>query len=383
MFAAAEARAAGYGGIAAVSRATGLAPSTIGRGLKELAGTGLEGDRIRRHGGGRKALLVSDTKLLDDLLTLVAPSERGDPMSPLRWTCKSLRRLAAELRALGHRISHTVVGEVLKQQKFSLQGNRKTREGDSHPDRDAQFAYINESVTRMLAGQQPVISVDTKKKELVGDFKNGGREWRPRGDPEEVRVHDFLIKELGRAVPYGVYDLAANEGWVSVGIDHDTAAFAVQTIRSWWHNVGHQQYPGARCLTITADGGGSNGSRVRLWKYQLQKLADELGMEINVHHLPPGTSKWNKIEHRLFSFISMNWRAKPLVSYRVIVDLISATTTDAGLKVRCELDKKSYPKGIVVSDQEMAKIKILRADFHGEWNYTIRPRNEIDRAVNF
>ena len=383
MFAAAEARAAGYGGIAAVSRATGLAASTIGRGLKELAAAGVEGDRIRRHGGGRKALLVSDSKLLDDLLTLVAPSERGDPMSPLRWTCKSLRRLAAELRALGHRISHTVVGEVLKQQKFSLQGNRKTREGDSHPDRDAQFAYINESVTRMLAGQQPVISVDTKKKELVGDFKNGGREWRPRGDPEEVRVHDFLIKELGRAVPYGVYDLAANEGWVSVGIDHDTAAFAVQTIRSWWHNVGHPQYPGASCLTITADGGGSNGSRVRLWKYQLQKLADELGMEINVHHLPPGTSKWTKIEHRLFSFISMNWRAKPLVSYRVIVDLISATTTDAGLKVRCELDKKSYPKGIVVSDQEMAKIKILRADFHGEWNYTIRPRNEIDRAVNF
>ena len=382
MFAAAEARAAGYGGIAAVSRATGLAASTIGRGLKELAAAGLEGDRIRRHGGGRKALLVSDAKLLDDLLALVAPSERGDPMSPLRWTCKSLRRLAAELRALGHRISHTVVGEVLKQQKFSLQGNRKTREGDSHPDRDAQFAYINESVTSMLAGQQPVISVDTKKKELVGDFKNGGREWRPRGDPEEVRVHDFLIKELGRAVPYGVYDLAANAGWVSVGIDHDTAAFAVQTIRSWWHNVGHQQYPGASCLTITADGGGSNGSRVRLWKYQLQKLADELGMEINVHHLPPGTSKWNKIEHRLFSFISMNWRAKPLVSYRVIVDLISATTTDAGLKVRCELDKKSYPKGIVVSDQEMAKIKILRADFHGEWNYTIRPRNEIDRAVN-
>jgi hypothetical protein len=382
MFAAAEARAAGYGGIAAVSRATGVAASTIGRGLKELAAAGLEGDRIRRHGGGRKALLVSDTKLLDNLLTLVAPSERGDPMSPLRWTCKSLRRLAAELRALGHRISHTVVGEVLKQQKFSLQGNRKTREGDSHPDRDAQFAYINASVTRMLAGQEPVISVDTKKKELVGDFKNGGREWRPRGDPEEVRVHDFLIKELGRAVPYGVYDLAANEGWVSVGIDHDTAAFAVQTIRSWWHNVGHPQYPGASCLTITADGGGSNGSRVRLWKYQLQKLADELGMEINVHHLPPGTSKWNKIEHRLFSFISMNWRAKPLVSYRVIVDLIGATTTDAGLKVRCELDKNSYPKGIVVSDQDMAKINILRADFHGEWNYTIRPRNETDRAVN-
>src|ERR1700726_3154553 len=253
MFAAAEARAAGYGGIAAVSRATGLAASTIGRGLKELAAAGLEGDRIRRHGGGRKALLVSDAKLLDDLLALVAPSERGDPMSPLR--------LAAELRALGHRISHTVVGEVLKQQKFSLQGNRKTREGDSHPDRDAQFAYINESVTSMLAGQQPVISVDTKKKELVGDFKNGGREWRPRGDPEEVRVHDFLIKELGRAVPYGVYDLAANAGWVSVGIDHDTAAFAVNSIRQWWHTVGRGRYPNATRLLITADGGGSNGSR--------------------------------------------------------------------------------------------------------------------------
>ena len=346
IFAAAEARAAGYGGIAAVSRATGLAASTIGRGLKELAAAGLENDRIRRHGGGRKALLMNDTQLLDNLLTLVAPSERGDPMSPLRWTCKSLRRLAAELRALGHRISHTVVGELLKEQKFSLQGNRKTREGDSHPDRDAQFAYINESVTRMLAGRQPVISVDTKKKELVGNFKNGGREWRPRGDPEEVRVHDFLIKELGRAVPYGVYDLAANEGWVSVGIDHDTAAFAVQTIRSWWHNVGHPQYPGASCLTITADGGGSNGSRVRLWKYQLQKLADELGVEINVHHLPPGTSKWNKIEHRLFSFISMNWRAKPLVSYRVIVDLISATThryrSESPLRTRQKILSKGY-----------------------------------------
>ena len=383
LFAATEANSAGYGGVAVVARLTGIAPSTIGRGRRDLAQeVKLEDGRLRRPGGGRKPLSVTDPDLLPALLALVEPTERGDPMSALRWTCKSLRRLAAELRALGHRISHTVVGEVLKQQKFSLQGNRKTREGDSHPDRDAQFVYINESVTRMLAGQQPVISVDTKKKELVGDFKNGGREWRPRGDPEEVRVHDFLIKELGRAVPYGVYDLAANEGWVSVGIDHDTAAFAVQTIRSWWHNVGHQQYPGASCLTITADGGGSNGSRVRLWKYQLQKLADELGMEINVHHLPPGTSKWNKIEHRLFSFISMNWRAKPLVSYRVIVDLISATTTDTGLKVRCELDEKSYPKGIVVSDQEMAKIRILRADFHGEWNYTIRPRNEIDEAVN-
>src|SRR6202162_3742975 len=373
MFAAAEARAAGYGGIAAVSRATGLAASTIGRGLKELAAAGLEGDRIRRHGGGRKALLVSDAKLLDDLLTLVAPSERGDPMSPLRWTCKSLRRLAAELRALGHRISHTVVGEVLKQQKFSLQGNRKTREGDSHPDRDAQFAYINESVTSMLAGQQPVISGDTKKKELVGDFKNGGREWRPRGDPEEVRVHDFLIKELGRAVPYGVYDLAANAGWVSVGVDHDTAAFAVNSIRQWWRSLGRARSPPAPRLLITADGGGSNGSRVRLWKRELQKLANELGLDIGVSHLPPGTSKWNKIEHRLFSFISQNWRARPLVSYRVIVELISATTTKTGLTVRCELDTGLYPNGIVVSDAEIAALNIKRAEFHGEWNYTISP----------
>jgi hypothetical protein len=272
--------------------------------------------------------------------------------------------------------------ELLKSQKFSLQANSKTREGDSHPDRDAQFAHINASVSRALADKQPVISVDTKKKELVGNFKNAGREWRPQGDPEEVRVHDFLIKELGRAVPYGIYDLAANSGWVSVGIDHDTAEFAVQTIRRWWHDVGSKRYADARHLTITADGGGSNGSRVRLWKCELQKLANELGIYIDVHHLPPGTSKWNKIEHRLFSFISMNWRAKPLVSYRVIVDLISATTTDTGLTVRCELDTKSYPKGIVVTDEEMSKLNIMRDEFHGEWNYTLRPCNKSGRAVN-
>ena len=382
-FAAGEARSAGYGGIAAVSRATGIAASTIGRGLKELAcGPGLPADRVRRHGGGRKALVETNATLLDDLLALVSPSERGDPMSPLRWTCKGLRRLATELGTRGHKISHTVVGELLKQQKFSLQANRKTREGDSHPDRDAQFAHINASVTRALAEQQPVISVDTKKKELVGDFKNAGREWRPQSEPEDVRVHDFLIKELGRAVPYGIYDPAANAGWVSVGIDHDTAAFAVQTIRAWWHNVGAKRYPDARCLTITADGGGSNGSRVRLWKRELQRLANELGIEINVHHLPPGTSKWNKIEHRLFSFISMNWRAKPLVSYRVILDLISATTTDTGLTVRCELDTNAYPKGIAVPDQEMAAINMIRDDFHGEWNYKIRPCNDPDGAVD-
>jgi hypothetical protein len=312
----------------------------------------------------------------------VSPSERGDPMSPLRWTCKGVRRLATELCAMGHKISHTVVAELLKAEKFSLQANRKTREGNSHPDRDAQFTYISERVSRALAEQQPVISVDTKKKELVGDFKNGGREWRPQGKPEEVRVHDFLIKELGRAVPYGIYDLAANAGWVSVGIDHDTAEFAVQTIRRWWRTVGSKRYPNARYLTITADGGGSNGSRVRLWKRELQSLACELGIDIHVHHLPPGTSKWNKIEHRLFSFISMNWRAKPLVSYRVIVDLISATTTDTGLIVQCELDTKTYPKGIVVTDQEMSAINLVRDEFHGEWNYALRYRDNRNRAIN-
>ena len=374
-FAAAEARSAGYGGIAAVSRATGLAASTIGRGLEELGGpVALPADRVRRPGGGRKKLVVTNATLLDDLLGLVGPSERGDPMSPLRWTCKSLRRLAAELGELGYQISHTVVGELLKQQKFSLQANHKTREGDGHSDRDAQFVHINARVTSALAEQQPVISVDTKKKELVGDFRNAGREWRPQGDPEAVRVHDFVIKELGRAVPYGVYDIAANAGWVSVGVDHDTSAFAVQTIRNWWYNVGAKRYPDAKYLTITADGGGSNGSRVRLWKHELQRLATELGIDIRVHHLPPGTSKWNKIEHRLFSFISMNWRARPLVSYQVIVDLIGATTTETGLTVRCELDTNTYPKGIVVSDEEMASISITRHEFHGEWNYTIRPR---------
>jgi hypothetical protein len=381
-FAAAEARSAGYGGIAAVARITGIAPSTIGRGLEELAGAvEVPAACNRRAGGGRKALTTTNPTLLDDLLALVSPSERGDPMSPLRWTCKGLRRLASELRVKGYKISHTVVGELLKGQKFSLQANSKTREGDSHADRDAQFAHINAGVSRALAEQQPVISVDTKKKELVGDFKNAGREWRPRADPEEVRVHDFLIKDLGRAVPYGIYDLAANAGWVSVGIDHDTAEFAVQTIRTWWHTVGSKRYPNAHYLTITADGGGSNGSRVRLWKRELQRLADELGLDIHVHHLPPGTSKWNKIEHRLFSFISMNWRAKPLISYRVIVDLISATTTETGLTVQCELDTSTYQKGIVVTDKEMAQINVIRDEFHGEWNYTLRSRNNQDRAV--
>jgi hypothetical protein len=383
LVAATEARLAGYGGIAAVSRATGIAPSTIGRGLRELdAEAALDPSRVRRAGGGRPALTTQNPTLLADLLSLVEPDERGDPMSPLRWTCKSLRQLSAALAAMGHTVSHTVVGELLRAEKFSLQSNRKTDEGSHHEDRDAQFRHINQSVAIALADGQAVISVDTKKKELVGPFKNNGREWRPEGSPEEVRVHDFLVPELGRAVPYGVYDLAANAGWVSVGMNHDTAAFAVNTIRRWWLEVGRVRYPEAEYLVITADGGGSNGSRVKLWKRELQQLANELGLRIAVHHLPPGTSKWNKIEHRLFSFISMNWRAKPLVSYRVIVELISATTTETGLTVRCELDPALYPKGIVVSDEEMAAINIERDPFHGEWNYTILPSNDRDRAVD-
>src|SRR5438128_4833297 len=387
LVAAAEAFAAGYGGIAAVAMATGVAPRTIGRGLKELA-QDEPSERIRRPGAGRKRTISKDLTLLSDLEALVEPTTRGDPESPLRWTCKSVRRLAQALRAQGHEVSRTLVDHLLNQAGYSLQANRKTTEGDSHPDRDAQFGYINTQVTAALAEKQPVISVDTKKKELVGDFRNNGREYRPQGNPEEVRVHDFLIKELGRAVPYGVYDLAANSGWVSVGVDHDTAApcslpgasFAVNSIRQWWQAVGRARYPKATRLLITAKpapakagGGGSNGSRVRLWKRELQKLANELGLDIVVSHLPPGTSKWNKIEHRLFSFISQNWRAKPLVSYRVIVELISATTTKTGLTVRCELDTGRYPSGIVVSDAEIAALNIKRAEFHGEWNYTISP----------
>ncbi len=373
-FAAAEAKTAGYGGIAAVSRVTGLAASTIGRGLKELAETSDPAPgRVRRPGGGRKPAVVSDPHLLRDLGARVEPTARGDPERPLRWTMKSLRQLAAELKAQGHPGGRTLVGALLHGLGYSLQANAKTREGDSHPDRAAQFEYLNAQVGQALAEGTPVISVDTKKKELVGDFKNAGREWRPKGSPDAVRVHDFLIKQLGRAVPYGVYDLAANAGWVSVGLDHDTAAFAVQTIRRWWQAVGSLRYPGAKRLVIPADGGGSNGVRVRLWKRELQRLSDELGLAITVHHLPPGTSKWNKIEHRLFSFISPNWRAKPLVSYRVIVDLIAATTTKTGLSVQCELDPASYPKGVSVSDEDMAALNLVPADFHGEWNYTLSP----------
>ncbi len=375
-FAAAEALAAGWGGIAAVSEATGIARSTIGYGLRELRGDAPDSafGGVRRKGAGRKPLTQTDPTLLSDLERLVDPDTRGDPMSPLKWTSKSLRNLAAALCALGHRIGHDSVAALLKTLGYSLQGNRKTLEGSHHVDRDAQFLHIAETVKAAITAGQPAISVDTKKKELVGDFKNSGREYRPAGSPEPVRVHDFIDPKLGRAAPYGVYDIADDKGWVSVGIDHDTAAFAVNTIRSWWITMGRSRYPRAHTLTITADGGGSNGSRVRLWKVELQKLADELGLTVVVLHLPPGTSKWNKIEHRLFSFISRNWRGRPLTDYRTIVELIGATTSTAGLTVRCQLDENLYPSGIKVSDEEMAELNILRDDFHGEWNYTIKPR---------
>ena len=374
-FAAAEAEAAGRGGVAAVSRITGLARSTIGRGLNELrSGTTCDVSRVRRPGGGRKPLVAIDPSLLDDLRSLVEPDARGDPQSPLLWTCKSLRKLSHALGDMGHKIGRTRVGELLHELGYSLQANRKTREGGDHPDRDAQFRYINDRVKEALASNEPAISVDTKKKELVGDFRNAGREWREKGSPEEVRVHDFVIPELGRAVPYGVYDLADDAGWVSLGVDHDTGAFAVNAIRSWWLQMGRARYPNASSLTITADGGGSNGSRVRLWKVELQKLADELGLAITVCHLPPGTSKWNKIEHRLFSFITMNWRGKPLAMHQAIIQLIAATSTKTGLEVRCQLDPNTYPAGLTISDAELSALNLHRHEFHGEWNYTIRPR---------
>jgi hypothetical protein len=331
---------------------------------------------VRRPGGGRKKLTVTDTTLLSDLQGLVEPTTRGDPQAPLLWTSRSLRNLAEALQAMGHRIGHNVVADLLRQLNYSLQANRKTREGSDTPDRDEQFRYINAKVTATLAAGEPAISVDTKKKELVGDFKNAGRELRRKGDPQPVRVHDFKIPELGRAVPYGVYDIAGNTGWVSVGIDHDTASFAVNAIRRWWQTMGRARYPEAHSLLITADCGGSNGARVRLWKRELQALANELGVTITVCHLPPGTSKWNRIEHRLFSFITQNWRGKPLVSYQAIVQLIAATTTRTGLNVRSEIDTAFYPPGIKVSDRDMAAINVTPHAFHGEWNYTIAPKLE-------
>jgi transposase len=374
--AAAEALAYGWGGIRAVASATGLSRERIALGLKELRGDmpAAGAGRVRRAGGGRKPLEAHDPTLRADLERLVEPTTRGDPVSPLRWTCKSVRQLARELQRQGHQVSYQKVAEVLHALGYSLQANRKTREGGDHPDRDAQFAQINVTSAAFLAAGDPVISVDTKKKELVGDFKNGGHEWQPKGEPEDVRVYDFPLPGLGRVSPYGVYDLAANAGWVSVGLDHDTAAFAVATIRRWWERTGRARYPQAPRLLITADGGGSNGSRVRLWKWELQRLADQIGLAITVCHFPPGTSKWNKIEHRLFSFISQNWRGKPLVSYAVIVSLIAATTTAAGLTVDSELDTTRYPTGLTISDQDLATIRLERDPFHGEWNYTILPR---------
>jgi hypothetical protein len=377
-FAAAEARTAGRGGILALTRITGLSRSSIDRGLRELASTASEEaapGRTRRPGGGRKRLTETDPTLLADLQSLIEPTTRGDPMAALLWTSRSLRNLADALQVMGHRIKHNVVADLLRQLDYSLQSNRKAREGADNPDRDAQFTYINTRVKAALAGGQPAISVDTKKKELVGDFKNAGRELRPKGRPEPVRVHDFRIPELGRAVPYGVYDITGNPGWVSVGVDHDTASFAVNAIRSWWQMMGRDRYPDAHSLLITADCGGSNGARVRLWKRELQLLADELGLTITVCHLPPGTSKWNKIEHRLFSFITQNWRGKPLVSYQTIVQLISATTTRTGLNVKCCIDPNAYPAGVKVSDRDMASLNLRPHEFHGEWNYTIAPRS--------
>ena len=329
--------------------------------------------RIRRPGGGRKKASQKDPTLVADLQQLLESTTRGHPETCLRWTCKSVRKLAEELQGMGHQVSYPVVAELLHEMDYSLQVNRKTKEGDGHPDRNAQFEHINAKVQQHIQSKQPVISVDTKKKELVGDFKNGGQVWRPKGKPTKVRVHDFVIPELGRVAPYGVYDLAQNTGWVSVGVDHDTASFAVETIRRRWHAMGKEKYPQARQLLITADGGGSNGSRIRLWKLELQRLADETGLTLAVSHFPPGTSKWNKIEHRLFSFISKNWRGQPLTSLKVIVSLIAGTTTKKGLKVHAEIDDSIYPAGIKVTDKEIAQIRLRRDTFHGEWNYDISP----------
>ncbi len=350
--------------------------ATISRGIKEAAGPTTTGDgRVRRPGAGRPSAETLDPSLRASLTRLIEPVSRGDPESPLRWTCKSTRRLAAQLREDGHGVGRTVVGDTLHKMGYSLQGNRKTREGSKHPDRNAQFEHINARATATLKAGLPVISVDTKKKELIGDFKNGGREWRPKGSPTEVRVHDFKIDKpgMGRVSPYGVFDLANNVGWVGVGIHHDTAAFAVATIERWWKQLGRRSYPKARSLMISADGGGSNGTRVRLWKWELQGFADRSRLSISVCHLPPGTSKWNKIEHRLFSFITQNWRGQPLESYATILKLIASTTTTTGLKVFSELDRHAYPKGVTVTKDQMEQVRIERDPFHGEWNYTIRP----------
>jgi hypothetical protein len=379
-----EARSLGHGGIAAVARASGSSRSRIGQGVAELESGIAPSGRVRRPGGGRKPAAVTDPGLVATLLALVEPTRRGDPESALCWTTLSTRKLAAELTAAGHPVSHETVARLLRAQGFSLQANAKTIEGNQHPDRDGQFSYLNDQAGEHLAAGQPVISVDTKKKELVGRYKNGGAEWRPAGEPEQVKVHDFVDRDLGKANPYGVYDVAANTGWVSVGTDHDTAAFAVNTIRSWWNTTGRRTHPGASRLLITADGGGSNGYRTRLWKTELAHIAAETGLTITVCHLPPGTSKWNKIEHRLFSHISLNWRGRPLTSHEVIVNTIAATTTGTGLTVHAELDPGTYPKGIKIPAREIKALEttgvLIRHAWHGEWNYTLNP--EAARVEN-
>jgi hypothetical protein len=374
LFAAAEVRTAGWGGLAIVSRVTGLARSTINRGEDDLNAVPLAKGQVRRAGGGRKAVSETDPELVPELKRLVEPATLGDPMRPLIWVSKSMDKLAETLTGMGHPISAETVRKELVKLGFSRQHNRKADEGARHPDRNAQFEHINKKVVAAQAAGQPVISVDTKKKELVGNFKNGGSDYRPKGDPQRVNVHDFADKELGKAVPYGVYDVAANAGFVSVGITSDTAQFAVEAIRNWLGRMGRKRYPKAQELTITADCGGSNGARVRLWKVELQKLADETGLALHVHHYPPGTSKWNKIEHRMFCHITQNWRGRPLTDRLAIVELIGATTTKAGLKVECALDTRTYQKGIKVSNAEMERLDIAGDDFHPEWNYTIRPR---------
>jgi transposase len=380
-WAATEARGLGRGGVSLVAKATGLSRTTIHGGLAEprtglpAAGEGGARTRIRAAGGGRKKLLDKDASLLKDLDALVDPTTRGDPMSPLRWTCKSTRRLAEELGRQGHPVSQRTVCDLLIQAGFSLQATRKTREGGQHEDRDAQFAHIARAVGEYQAAGNPVISVDTKKKELIGDYQNAGQEWQPKGKPEEVRVYDFIDPERGKVAPYGVYDLTANTGWVSVGIDHDTAGFAVESIRRWWREMGAPTYPEARRLLITADCGGGNGNRVRLWRRELQKLADELNLTAQVRHFPPGTSKWNKIEHRMFCHITANWRGRPLLSRQVVVNLIGDTTTRTGPRIKANIDENTYAKGIKVTDEELATLNIVRDAFHGEWNYQLLSRN--------
>jgi transposase len=376
LWAAAEATALGRGGVTAVAAATGISRTTIARGVHEQQRGALgeaPSPRLRRPGGGRKSAVAHDAALLHDLEALVDPVTRGDPQSPLRWTCKSTRRLAAELQAMGHTVGTRTVARLLRGLDYSLPANRKTKEGTSHPDRNAQFAHINER-TQVFQGQgQPVVSVDTKKKELVGDFKNGGQEWQPMGEPEHVRVYDFPDPHLGKAIPYGVYDVTTNTGWVSVGTDHDTAEFAVETVRQWWRQMGVSTYPAATDLLIIADGGGSNGTRLRLWKTELQRVATETGLRISVCHLPPGTSKWNKIEHRMFAYITQNWRGRPLISHEVIVNLIGNTTTQTGLHIQAVLDLNHYATGKKIPDEAFAAVHIERDSFHGEWNYTIVP----------